>query len=126
MILLTCFPQIVVMVILACHIASASLMGAVCTKSISPSNLKATTLVTHLILGIFCSIYFFELCKSNPYAQIHWDVISDLSAIVMTTIIHAVRLHSTGRLVKALTHGSLFYVSVLLGAFNMSTISVLV
>jgi hypothetical protein len=35
-------------------------------------------------------------------------------------------LHSAGKLVKTLTHGSLFYVAVLLGAFHMSTISVLV
>ncbi|KAG1729957.1 uncharacterized protein EDB91DRAFT_1158301 [Suillus paluster] len=85
---------IVVMTMLACHIASASLMSAICTTS--TSNLKATALVTHLVLGIFCSVYFFEL------------------VIVISTIIHAVRLRSTGRLVKALTHGSLFYVSVLL------------
>lgn len=52
---------IVVMAILACHIASASLMSAMCGDSLSPSNLKATTLVTHLVLGIFCSVYFFEL-----------------------------------------------------------------
>jgi hypothetical protein len=101
-------------------------MSAICSKSIAPSHLKATTLVTHLILGIFSSVYLFELCESIRYAQIHWDVISNLSAIVMTTIIHAVRLHSAGKLVKTLTHGSLFYVAVLLGAFHMSKISVLV
>ncbi|KAG0700343.1 hypothetical protein DFH29DRAFT_638214 [Suillus ampliporus] len=87
---------IVVMAILACHIASASLMSAMCGHSLSPSNLKATALVTHLILGIFCSVYFFEL------------------VIVISTIIHAVHLRFTGRLVKTLTHGSLFYIFILL------------
>jgi len=77
-------------------------MSAMCTQSISLSHVEATRLVTHLILGIFCSVYFFEL------------------SIVITTIIHAIRLHSTGRLVKTLAHGSLFYVSVLLAVSTVN------
>lgn len=92
-------------------------MAAICTQSISPSHIKATTLVTHLILGIFCSVYFFELCESTRH--IHSDTTSDLIAIVISTFIHGMRLRSTGRLVKTLTHGSLFYVFVLLGALQL-------
>ncbi|OAX33824.1 hypothetical protein K503DRAFT_869308 [Rhizopogon vinicolor AM-OR11-026] len=92
--------SIVVMAMLACDIAFSSLINATCTQSNPPSDLdlEITMLVTHLIVGLFCSVYFFEF------------------VIVMSTVIYAMRSRYAGRLVSKLTHGSLFYISVLLAA----------
>jgi hypothetical protein len=71
-----------VMTMLACHMTAAFLISAVCAQPSPPGDLdlETTLMVTHLIIGLFCSVTRCDTlsrarhltqCQTASYCYVH-------------------------------------------------------